>query len=164
MSAERVRFVIFNRSVCFRVFETNGLQIYTTPINCATEHDHRFVWTSIELLEPPSRLCWVQDISVAFSLARRMFLLKLKLLEEICQWSLSSVHKRSDRGVSCSFWGRHASIKSLLADPLVRSCALWTTVLNKQIWSKFAFSGRFANYRGQNIPRQQWLQGIFANY
>lgn len=126
-TAERIRFVIFHRSVCFRVFETNGLQIYTTPINCATEHDHRFVWTSIELLEPPSRLCGVLDISVAFSLARRMFLLKLKL-EEICQWSLSSVHKRSDRGLSCSSWGRHASIKSLLADPLVRSCALWTTI------------------------------------
>ena len=43
MSTERVRFVIFNRSVCFRVFETNGLQIYTTLINCATKHDHRFV-------------------------------------------------------------------------------------------------------------------------
>ena len=41
--SKRVRFVIFNCSVCFRVFETNGLQIYTTPINCATEHDHRFV-------------------------------------------------------------------------------------------------------------------------
>lgn len=122
------RSLSFNRSVCFRVFETNGLQIYTTPINYATEHEHRFVWTSIELLEPSSRLCRVLDISVAFSLARRMFLLKLKL-EEICQWSLSSVHKRSDRGVSCSSWGRHASIKSLLADPLVRSCALWTTVL-----------------------------------
>lgn len=129
MSTERVRFLIFNRSVCLRVFETNGLQIYTTPINYATEHDHRFVWTSIELLEPPSRLCRVLDILVAFSLARRMFLLKLKLLEEICQWLLSSVHKRSDRGVSCSSWGRHASIKSLLADPLVRSCALWTTIL-----------------------------------
>ena len=43
MSTERVRFLIFNRSVCLRVFETNGLQIYTTPINYATEHDHRFV-------------------------------------------------------------------------------------------------------------------------
>lgn len=124
MSAERVRFVIFNRSVCFRVFETNGLQIYTTAINYATEHDHRFVWTSIELLEPPSRLCWVLDISVAFSLARRMFLLKLKLLEEICQWSLSSVHKRSDRGVSCSFWGRHASIKSVSWSSCAQLCSL----------------------------------------
>jgi len=130
MSTKRNRFDIINQSVYFRVFETNGLQIYTTPINCAIEHDHRFVWTSIELLEPPSRLCRLLDISVAFSLARRMpVLLKLKLLEEICQWLLSSVHKRSDRGVSCSSWGRHASIKSLLADPLVRSCALWTTIL-----------------------------------
>ena len=41
--SKRVRFVIFNCSVCLRVFETNGLQIYTTPINYATEHDHRFV-------------------------------------------------------------------------------------------------------------------------
>ena len=50
MSTERVRSVIFNRSVCLRVFETNGLQIYTTPINCATEHDQLLVRTSLKTL------------------------------------------------------------------------------------------------------------------